>query len=300
MCTSPIDGWRSKGLSVRGKRSVVFDIKQGFHDRPVTVPCGRCMECRLKKKREWALRCLHESSLHEENSWLTLTYDDEHMPSRWQLRKSDLSEFIKRLRSREAYDATKAGRRERRFKFFGCGEYGGKFDRPHYHLLLFGYHFRDSEFFTVQNGFRVFKSELCDEVWSRGICDLGEVTFDGMAYLAKYVTKRDRKEEEALKSCGYEPEFLLMSRGGRYSRGIGYEWWKQYGEEALANDSVILKGREVAQPRYYDELNEVQEPEKVAKVKARRKARCDEDAMRTQRLLSREKIVESCVKLFER
>ena len=68
MCTSPLDGWFSKERSATGKRSVVFDIHNGFHDRPVTVPCGRCMECRLRKKREWALRCEHEVGLHVENS----------------------------------------------------------------------------------------------------------------------------------------------------------------------------------------------------------------------------------------
>jgi hypothetical protein len=187
MCTSPLDGWLNKDRSVNGKRSVVFDIKKALHDRPVVVPCGRCMECRLQRKREWALRCEHEASLHEDNCWLTLTYDEDNLPERGSLRKQDLSSFLKRLRSRYG---------DRRFKFFGCGEYGGSFNRPHYHLLLFGLDFPDKVWFSKRRGFNVFTSKVLDETWSKGLTEIGEVSFDGMAYLAKYVTKKDPWEED--------------------------------------------------------------------------------------------------------
>mgnify|MGYP000379815928 CR=1 FL=1 len=294
MCVSPIDGWRSAERSVTGKRAVVFDLRRGLHDRPVIVPCGRCIECRLRKKREWALRCQHEASLHDENTLLVLTYDDEHLPALGSLRKAHLSSFLKRLRSRSG----------KRFKFFACGEYGGRFDRPHYHVLLFGLGFPDKVPGPERNGYKSWNSEVLDATWAQGITEIGEVTFDGIAYVAKYITKKDDRDEGWLRAHGYEPEFIHMSRGGAkdrdgvVSRGIGYDWWKQFGNELLQHDSVLLKGKEVSVPRYYDGLNETSEPEEVQKIKAARQRCVDADEMRTPRLMSREKVLESADSLF--
>lgn len=301
MCTHPLDGWFSRSRNASGKRSVVFKYDEAFGDLPVSVPCGRCMECRLAKKREWALRCQHEASLYDENCFLTLTYSDEYLPEYGSLRKSDLSGFLKRLRSREADYARKCGRSERKFKFFGCGEYGGDSGRPHYHLLLFGYDFNDAVHFSERGEFKIRTSKLLEDTWSRGLCEIGEVSYDGCAYVAKYVTKRDPKVEEIMKNSGvWEPEFLLMSRGGRNGKGIGYDWWKKYGDELLTHDSVILKGRECRVPRYYDGLNESTEPEKVKEIKARRKARCNYDESRSSRLEAREKVLEAGVNFHRR
>ena len=121
MCTAPIDAWRGKERGESGKFPLVFNVKDGeSHRRSLVIPCGRCMECRLRKKREWALRCEHEASLHDENCWFTLTYDDAHLPDRNSLRRRDLQLFLKRLR-----------KVMKPFRFFGCGEYGDDSNRPH-------------------------------------------------------------------------------------------------------------------------------------------------------------------------
>lgn len=299
MCTSPLDGWYARKRNVSGKRSIVFDMNEGYHDRPVTVPCGRCMECRLRKKRAWALRCQHEASLNDENCWFTLTYDDKHLPPNGSLRKKDFSDFLKRLRAHESYEAEQNGRRERRFKFFACGEYGGRFDRPHYHCLLFGFDFSDKVRTAERDGFQTYESEILARKWGKGITEIGEVSFDGMAYIAKYVTKRDKVDEESLRhNYCVEPEFLIMSRGGRHGKGIGYDWWLQYGQELLDHDSCVVNGREVSVPMYYDKLNEIQKPAEVAKIKARRRSRFNEDESRASRLLARQTVVEASVKLY--
>ena len=300
MCVKPLDGWLSKVRTPRGKRSVVFDLNLGMHDRPVTIPCGRCRECLKRRKRAWALRCQHEASLHIENTWLSLTYDGDSLPENGSLRKKDLSDFLKRLRSHEQYDAEKCGRSERRFKFFGCGEYGGRVGRAHYHIVLFGYDFADKRPSVIRKGYQQFESELLERIWDRGICEIGEVSFDGLGYVAKYVAKtRKKEEEEWLKAQGMEPEFVVMSRGGRHGRGIGYEWWKQYGSELIQFDSCLVKGKEVSVPPYYDHLNEISEPEEVQKIKARRKkALRDPDKTRSTALRAREKELESRETLF--
>ena len=128
MCTGPLDGWYSAQRNENGKRVVTFRWSEALHDRPVTVPCGRCGECRRDKKRQWAMRSMHEASLHDENSFITLTYDAKYLPENGSLRKTDFSGFMKRLRSRHC---------GRTIRFFASGEYG-ELGRPHYHSLLFG------------------------------------------------------------------------------------------------------------------------------------------------------------------
>ena len=128
-CFSPLDGYRSRTVNASGKRSIVFDIHEGFHDRPVSVPCGQCVGCRLEKSRQWAMRCVHEASLYDENCFITLTYDDEFLPVGGSLDKGAFPRFMKRLRKKFE---------PRRIRFYHAGEYGDRFGRPHYHALLFG------------------------------------------------------------------------------------------------------------------------------------------------------------------
>ena len=106
----------------------------------ISIPCGKCIGCRLDYSRTWADRCMLESQYHKNNWFLTLTYDNDHLPEQrpgspvHSLQKRDMQLFMKRLRKRFPND---------KIRFFGCGEYGSKSCRPHYHLLLFGVPFED-------------------------------------------------------------------------------------------------------------------------------------------------------------
>ena len=76
-CYHPLQGWRKQG------GGITFNLRDGFVDRPVTVSCGQCIGCRLERSRQWAIRCMHEASLHESNCFVTLTYSDDgikHLP----------------------------------------------------------------------------------------------------------------------------------------------------------------------------------------------------------------------------
>ena len=126
-CFCPLEGWRSKDRSSTGKRKIVFNPRDALRDMPVTVPCGQCIGCRLERSRQWAVRCIHEASLHEDNCFITLTYDDAHLPTDLSLNVSHFQKFMKRLRKRFGEG----------IRFFHCGEYGENFGRPHYHACLF-------------------------------------------------------------------------------------------------------------------------------------------------------------------
>ena len=137
-CYRPLKGYRSATLNPSGKRSIVFTIHGAFHDLPVTLPCGSCIGCRLECSRQWALRCVHEASLYEHNSFLTLTYSPDNLPSSGSLVKSHFQEFMKnlrhlRFRKRRNYwtwDPVLVTDRKRNLRYFQAGEYGESLGRP--------------------------------------------------------------------------------------------------------------------------------------------------------------------------
>jgi hypothetical protein len=45
--------------------------------RVVPIPCGNCMECRAKKKREWQVRLTEDVKHHKNAKFITLTFNDE-------------------------------------------------------------------------------------------------------------------------------------------------------------------------------------------------------------------------------
>lgn len=100
------------------------------------VPCRKCLGCSLDYSKEWSFRCLLEASLHRDNCFVTLTYDNSNCP--YEISKKDVQDFLKRLR--KAVFPLK-------IRYYCCGEYGSKYLRPHYHLILFGYDFPDRYFF---------------------------------------------------------------------------------------------------------------------------------------------------------
>lgn len=290
-CVSPLDGWLSRERTQRGKRSVVFEARLGFRDRPVSVPCGRCIGCRVEYARQWAMRCMHEASLYDENSFVTLTYDDDHLPARGSLRKRDFQLFMKRLRRRFP---------DQRIRFFASGEYGDDTLRPHYHGCLFGFDFRDKRSVCRRSDYEVYQSDVLDDTWACGLTEVGSVTFDSAAYCARYAVKKFRGKPEDVERYydGLEPEFAVMSR----RPGIGAQWYAQYGEGVRMHDSVIVNGREVRPPKYYDALFEAVSPRGLKCAKAKRMAArerfIERDGRGDSRLLATQDMLESKQRLF--
>ena len=81
------------------------------------VPCGKCLACRIAKRTEWAMRMLHELSDYDDAVFVTLTYDEDHIPSNQSLKKSDLQKWFKRVRKEIE---------PKKIRYFACGEYGEK------------------------------------------------------------------------------------------------------------------------------------------------------------------------------
>lgn len=263
-CFNPLQGWRSKIPNESGKRSIVFDRKSGYEDLPVTLPCGRCIGCRLEYSRKWAVRLMHESMCHDDNHYLTLTYDDEHLPPDFSLQLEDFQLFMKRLRKKHGT----------KIRYFHCGEYGDENNRPHYHAIIFNFKIDDKVYHKkLDNGHKLYTSPSVSALWANGHVYIGAVSFDSCAYVARYVTKKITGDPAADHYQGRKPEYCTMSR----NPGIGKLFYEKFKTDIYPNDFVIMNGHRVNVPKAYDEYLEREEPETYLKIKAFRKKNANED-----------------------
>lgn len=280
-CYNPLKAYRSRIVNpFTGKRSMVFSHTKalGFGLlKPIELPCGQCIGCRLEKSRQWAIRCMHEAETHEANCFITLTYKPSCLPEFGSIDKNAPVLFMKRLRKK--YGS--------KIRSFGCAEYGEKKGRPHYHICLFNFDFPDKERvkdkFGVpisRNGFPVWVSESLAELWPYGRHEIGGLSFDSAAYVARYVTKKINGEQakthyqtvdEHGEIVRLEPErSICVSR----RPGIGKKWLEIFKKGVRENDSVIIprgnKNVEAKPPKYYDRQWELEDPEEFEKAKQKR------------------------------
>lgn len=297
-CYKPLQGYRAIHVNSSGKRPVVFTKTKGFSDLPVTVPCGRCIGCRLERSRQWAIRCVHEASLYEDNSFVTLTYSDENLPPGNSLRKKDFQDFMKRLRFNNP---------GKRIRYFHCGEYGDQSDRPHYHACIFNHEFTDKKIYSVRDGVTLYISATLEKTWGLGFCTVGAVTFESAAYTARYIMKKVTGEKAAKhyqsmdpetgEIFEIEPEYVTMSR----KPGIGTLWYHKYKDDVFPEDFIILNGRKMKPPRFYDGLYEADE-KAYRQLKSDRKKTAAKDAANQtrERLDVREKVKNAQVNQLKR
>lgn len=250
-CYSPLHGWRSNS----GDRTIVFNRNRAFIDLPVTVPCGQCIGCRLERSRQWAVRCVHEASLHDQNCFITLTYDNDHLPSDGSLQLEHFQLFMKRLRKAVG-----------QVRFFHCGEYGTNLGRPHYHAIIFGYDFADKVLWRDDGPAPLYRSALLERLWKYGYSTVGTATFESAAYVARYITKKITGPMADDHYAGRKPEYTTMSR----RPGIGAGWFDKFSSDVFPSDEVILRGKAFKPPRFYDGLYEVLNPDGMKDIKARR------------------------------
>lgn len=261
-CYKPIQAWRSAKRGRSGKQLITFDHSKsvGFG---LQLPCGQCIGCRLERSRQWAMRCVHEASLYESNCFITLTYSNEFLPEDGSLNKKHFQDFMKRLRSRFPASA---------IRYYHCGEYGEKLRRPHYHACLFNFDFLDKVLYKVVDGQRLYTSSDLEKVWKFGFSTVGSVTFESAAYVARYIMKKVTGDRAVVHYVDKEtgavlvPEYTTMSR----RPGIGRDWYDHFSGDVFPDDFVIMRGKRMRPPRYYDSLYEIESPQDYSILKAER------------------------------
>nr|QJB19541.1 MAG: replication initiator protein [Microvirus sp.] len=261
-CFHPLSAYRTAG------GDIIFNgNKRGLNiTEALQLPCGQCVGCRLERSRQWAMRCMHESQLHKENTFITLTYAPEHLPPGGTLVLKHFQKFMKRLRKKFGPN----------IRFYHCGEYGETTGRPHYHAILFGIDFSDKKHFTTRNGFPVYRSETLKVLWPYGNHEIGSVTFESAAYVARYIMKKingknaDQHYQTIDPTTGEihqrKPEYTTMSR----RPGIASGWFERYTSDVYPHDRVVIRGRQMRPPKFYDNKFELLDPAGYEEIKYNR------------------------------
>lgn len=280
------------GVTDKGKKKFMFlsdsflamyHAKHGYsypEDKIQLLPCGKCEGCRLDYSRQWATRCMLELGYHESSYFVTLTYDDAHVPvsyytapetgeafSAYTLSKRDFQLFMKRLRKSQP---------DSNIRFYASGEYGSNTLRPHYHAILFGLKLDDLvPYSKTLRGDVLYTSDWLQKVWSKDGCPLGhviigEVTWESCAYTARYVLKKAQGSTKLdYETFNIEPEFSLMSR----RPGIGRQYYDDH-PDMYEFDNIYFStekgGQKLKQPRYFEHLIEVDNPSLLEDVKEKR------------------------------
>ncbi|WNK13635.1 MAG: replication initiator protein [Microvirus sp.] len=260
-CYHPIEAWRSGQTLPNGKRPLIFSPVGAFGP-PIKIPCRGCIGCRLEYRRQWAIRCEHENIFHKKSCFLTLTFNDENRPENGSLSVRPLQLFLKKLRK-------KLG--PKKIRYFACGEYGEKFDRPHYHAIIWGYDFQPTAA-SLEDG--TSASDVATKIWGHGFARVDPFSPERAAYVAGYALKKingqlaekhyERIDPDTGEITQRKAEFVTMSRAG----GIGHKFFEQFRTDIYPCDFALHKGKKGRVPRYYD--NKLSEAE-LQELKLQRK-----------------------------
>lgn len=229
------------------------------------------------------MRCVHEASLYDQNSFITLTYAKEIKQDWCSLDYRDVQLWLKRLRKSEP---------NKKIRFYMCGEYGENFGRPHYHVILFNHDFNDKypiRLLERNSNHKIYRSPKLEELWPHGFSSIGAVTFESAAYVARYCMPKvtgkmtmddfgdtywssDRDhylvvDPETGEMFHRVPEFNKMS----LKPGIGHTWLSRFTSDVYPDGSCVVRGKECKPPRYYDKSYFKENPEMEKPIKERRK-----------------------------
>lgn len=261
-CYKPLTAYRGPpGTHLAGANfgGISFDVRHANipNVEVLKLPCGRCVGCRLERSRQWAMRCVHEASLYDYNNFITLTYDDEHLPNDLSLNVEDYQLFMKRLRKKFGDG----------IRFFHCGEYGEKFERPHHHAIIFNCEFSDKVPIAKCSSGYIYHSDELSSLWGKGFVSIGDVTFESCAYVARYIMKKITGDMADEHYQGRMPEYITMSR----RPGIASDWFSKYSSDVYPKDFVTIRdGIKCKPPRYYDKLYSVNHGDSMHEIKKRR------------------------------
>lgn len=354
MCTSPLIRFRLKktaspdtiiGVSSSYQIKSLKDLQSYFlsysafkdyFDKNMDyqyIKCRRCTECRIDYAQDWSIRCFHEFQMRKLGCFITLTIDDT--KAHLFFEKNSMKRYCKRCKNGDRYikypinytlskgfiqDELKLIR-DKIFKdtgisvrYFGCGEYGSEQERPHYHLLLFGYNFPDRHLISIsKKGVPIYHSPKLQKYWRYGLATLQEVNHRACMYTAKYCIKKLQTSSDlsVLENYhGREPEFLFMSRGNcnakrcpyiddivknckgmkslrsldnpycldcKFTRGgLGFDWFQKYYKDVLKIGYITIDGIKYQIPKYYLEILKLTDPDLYDKYKIKLLNKIDE------------------------
>lgn len=231
-CTSQKFGYYSAYANDYGNHTFTQDLRKADTNRPLAVPCGKCRCCLANRARDLGTKAYHESLMHEQNCFLTVTYDNDHYdPNNKTYRDAQL--FLKRLRKNINNDNPN----NPKFRYLAVGESGDTNTyRWHYHFLIFGYDFLGQSY-SLNNS--AYANPLVDKSWGKGLVYIDNCTPASCNYVAGYVTKKIGSECHTVKAG---------------SKQLGKGFAQKYYQDALNIGSFIINGTRVPVPKSYFDL----------------------------------------------
>lgn len=209
-----------------------FSKRDKFTGESQTFPCGKCPQCTARRISAWSFRLMQQDKVCTSAYFVTLTYNTDHVPITpngfMTLKKEDVQNYMKRLRKLSP---------NANIKYYTAGEYGGKTNRPHYHILLFN-----------AGAFEITKAWSLDGR-SLGDVHFGTVTAASVGYSLKYISKPKRIPMHARDDRLREFQLTSKGLGSNYLNAQVTEWHTQ----DLTNRMYlnIEGGKKIAMPRYY-------------------------------------------------
>lgn len=298
-CQKPVDAWICGMRYAKDgvlSQNLVFSSKQAleyYSFMPSLMernyapqPCGKCAICQIRKRKDMTVRLAHERSMTDACCFITLTYDDDHIPrtnaAEWKSDESvpclwrgdsfgyetllpiDVQLFMKRLRRHLEYQPKKVSNVirdhvEKPIRYFAVGEYGSRTHRPHYHILIFGWRPSDMVIHQLKCDYKICRSAQIEKLWTYGFSTVCDVNYGVAKYCARYVTKKFARMQKRPDEKYVCPEFTLQSvRNG----GMGAPWLNRYYQNLFNGFVTVRSGEEriskCSVPKYYyDRLRKI-------------------------------------------
>lgn len=233
-----------------------------------SVPCRKCIGCKMDNAKEWAIRSALESKESPWNWFVTLTYSNENLTyNSLGLPNTNMNDLTKFINSLRKYFERKG---HIGIKYIASNEYGSKNNRPHYHILLFNCPLDDLVETGKKNsiGNKYYQSKLIDKLWNKGMTVIGYLTYESAGYTARYsVKKMSTLDYKTLKLV---PEKLRMSKG------IAKAYYERNKDKIYKYDVIYIKTEKgllkSQPPRYFDRLAENDVTVPLEMIKLRRSA----------------------------
>lgn len=203
------------------KHQVVGKTKEGYF---FVHPCGQCLNCLINNMRAWFVRSHFELKKKDRpyHYFLTLTYNDENLPSDGFCKKEDLKKFLNNLNTSFGLH----------LRYFATADYGSINNRPHYHAILL------SE--------KRINQQQVERIWKRGFVYLKPSNTDNIKYTLRYtVKKKPIKGNEK----GF---FRLISKG----------WGNNVKDYYTGQEYFIIDGRKYGISSYLREKIGLDKPKK--------------------------------------
>lgn len=287
-CSSPnqieLDA-RFKGITFLGPSQFAKELidrrsirSDGYVTQLYDVPCGKCPNCLIARRYDRATRIMLEASCYEENVFITLTLNDEHVGYN-DLADNLFTQFKKDFRrvygeaqycplNRKHWKKNVRSYTHKKFKFIETGEYGEKNGRKHYHGIIFNHSFKDMYFtgFYSDKGNPIYSSYELEKLWGKGTVQCEKITFDLALYVGKYIT--DGWDDDY--SPNTETGLLRKKAYSTSSHGIGLTWLNKYWRSMLGAGCIDLGDRTCPIPRYFKKKLALLQPMAYARYKRKK------------------------------